>query len=326
MKLRRVSTDPFSASGTDCGAVPAIVARDGTDATRRFLEFFAVTIRNRNTRQAYLCACRRFLTECGQQGLESLAAIEPLHVATYIEALARTFEKPTVNQHLAAIRMLFGWLMAGNVVSVNPAISVRGLRHVVKRGKTPALSADQVRQLLHGIDPVTTVGLRDRALIGIMLYSVARVGAVVAMREEDFYCQGDEWRVRLREKGGKVHDLPCHHILVEYLESYIRAAGSIGRRAPLFRSTHGRTGELTRRPMSRTDVWRMLGRRAQHAGLNTAFSCHSFRATGITRYLSGGGTIEKAQRMAGHASERTTRLYDRRDDTVTLEEIERIVI
>ncbi len=306
--------------------MPAIVARDGAEAIRRFLEFFAVTIHNRNTRRTYLRACYRFLTECEQQGLGSLTAIEPLHVATYIDGLARTFEKSTVKQNLAAIRMLFDWLMMGHVVSLNPVTSVRGPKHVVKRGKTPVLRADQVRQLLQSIDSGKTVGLRDRALVGIMLYSFARVGAVVAMREEDYYSQGNHWRIRLHEKGGKVHDLPCHHILVGYIECYIRAAGSIDRRAPLFRSARGRKDELTQRPMSRTDVWRMLRRKARRAHLDADFCCHSFRATGITLYLSRGGTLETAQRIAAHESPRTTKLYDRRDDLVTLDEIERIVI
>jgi len=100
----------------------------------------------------------------------------------YIETLQATAAKPPVKQHLAAIRMLFDWLIIGQVLAVNPAHAVRGPKHVIKRGKTPVLTEDQARRLLESIDTSNVVGLRDRALIGVMIYSFARIGAVVAMR------------------------------------------------------------------------------------------------------------------------------------------------
>jgi site-specific recombinase XerD len=145
--------------------VPAIVADPGDAAAERFLEFFAVTIRNKNTRTAYLHAASRFFAWCEHHRLGALDEIEPLHVAAYIEALGKDFEEPTVKQHLAAIRMLFDWLVTGQVVATNPAHAVRGPRHVVKTGKTTVLDADQARKLLDSIDTSTVVGLRDRALI-----------------------------------------------------------------------------------------------------------------------------------------------------------------
>jgi site-specific recombinase XerC len=147
--------------------VPGIVADAGERATRRFLEFFAATIRNRNTRAAYMVAVGRFFSWCEQHRIGQLADIEPLHVAAYIEVLGQDFEKPTVKQHLAAIRMLFDWLVTGQVVATNPAHAVRGPKHVVKTGKTTVLDADQARKLLDSIDTSTVVGLRDRALISI---------------------------------------------------------------------------------------------------------------------------------------------------------------
>jgi site-specific recombinase XerD len=96
-----------------------------------------------------------------------LADIEPLHVAAYIEGLQKTMAKPTVKQHLAAIRMLFDWLVTGQVVATNPAHSVHGPKHVVKRGKTTVLTAEQARELLDSIDISTLVGLRDRALMSV---------------------------------------------------------------------------------------------------------------------------------------------------------------
>jgi site-specific recombinase XerD len=160
--------------------VPAIVAAAGDKAARRFLEFFAVTI-----------------DWCEQRHLDELVAIEPMHVAAYIRAFGKDFEKPTVKQHLAAIRMLFDWLVVGQVVAINPAHSVRGPRHVVKRGKTPVLTPAEARKLLNSIDVSMVVGLRDRALIGLMTYSFARVGAAVAM---DYYPEGKRWLVRLHKK------------------------------------------------------------------------------------------------------------------------------
>ena len=191
--------------------VPAIIA--GDKAARRYLEFFAVTIENANTRAAYFHACRRFFAWCEQKGIDELVAIEPMHVAAYIRALGKDFEKPTVKQHLAAIRMLFDWLVVGQVVAINPAHAVRGPKYAVKRGKTSVLTPDEARKLLDSIDVTTLVGLRDRALIGIMAYSFARVSAVVSMRVEDYFSAGKRWWVRLHEKGGKRHEMPCHHMI-----------------------------------------------------------------------------------------------------------------
>jgi site-specific recombinase XerD len=307
--------------------VPGIIADAGEHATRRFLEFFAATIRNRNTRMAYMTAVGRFFGWCEQHRIGQLADIEPLHVAAYIEALGLDFEKPTVKQHLAAIRMLFDWLVTGQVIATNPAHAVRGPKHVVKTGKTTVLDADQARALLDSIDIATFVGLRDRALIAVMTYSFARVSAAVAMDVEDYHPRGKRWWVRLHEKGGKRHEMPTHHNLEAYLDAYIDAAGiRDDKKSPLFRSAHGRTGVLTGNRMHRVDAWRMVQRRAAGAGLIVHVGNHSFRATGITAYLNAGGTLENAQAMAAHESPRTTKLYDRTSDEITLDEVERISI
>ena len=181
--------------------------------------------------------------------------------------LGKDFEKPTVKQHLAAIRMLFDWLVIGQVVATNPAHSVRGPKHVVKTGKTTVLTGEQARELLDSIDTSTVVGLRDRALISVMTFAFARIGAAVAMRVEDYYPKGKRWWVRLHEKGGKRHEMPAHHNLEAYLDAYIKAAG-IGDdgKSPLFRSAAGRTDTLTEKPMNRVDAWRMVQRRAADLG------------------------------------------------------------
>ena len=204
---------------------------------------------------------------------------------------------------------------------------MRGPKHVVKRGKTPVLTTDQARALIDSIDTSTLVGLRDRALIGVMTYAFARIGAVVAMRVEDYFANGKRWWVRLHEKGGKRHEMPAHHKLEAFLDEYIRAAGIAGDdKSPLFRSAIGRTGELAATAMHRVDAWRMIQRRAAELGMKVKIGCHTFRATGITAYLEAGGTLENAQLMAAHESPRTTKLYDRTGDEITLDEVERITI
>jgi integrase/recombinase XerD len=146
------------------------------------------------------------------------------------------------------------------------------------------------------------------------------------MRREDYFQSGKRWWIRLHEKGGKRHEVPAHHNAEAYLDAYIAVAG-IGdqKRSPLFRAID-RYRRITDRSISRTDVLRMIKRRAKHAGLPSSTCCHTFRATGITAYLENGGTIENAQAIAAHESPRTTKLYDRTNDETTLDEVERIAI
>jgi site-specific recombinase XerC len=155
---------------------PAAIAKAGKHASRRFFEFFTANIRNLNTRAAYYRAATSFFDWCEERGLRDLRQIEPMVIAAYVEQLGQTHKAPTVKQHLAAVRMLFDWLVVGQVLPFNPASSVRGPKHVVKKGKTPVLDAEQARQLLDTIDTSHVVGLRDRALIAVMVYSFARVG------------------------------------------------------------------------------------------------------------------------------------------------------
>jgi integrase/recombinase XerD len=307
--------------------LPSLIVRAGHVAARRFVEFFAATIRNKNTRAAYAQAVQQFFRWCDRRGLQ-LNTISPIAVSAYIEELTSKRSAPTVKQHLAAIRMLFDWLVTGHVIAINPAWSVRGPRHVVKKGKTPVLSATEARQLLDSIDTSTAIGVRDRALIGLMCYSFARVSAVVGMNVEDYYQQGKRSWIRLHEKGGKFHQVPAHHKAAEYLDAYAATAGIENqKKEPLFRSFVGKTPGVSSERMSRTDVLRMIKRRAVACGIGIdRICCHTFRATGITAYLENGGTIENAQAIAAHESPRTTKLYDRTNDALSLDEIERIAI
>jgi site-specific recombinase XerD len=305
--------------------LPALITVAGEHAARRFLEFFAANIRNVHTRRAYGRAVADFLAWCDLNGVSSIAAVQPLHVATWIEMRTRKLSAPTVKQHLAAIRHLFDWLVTGQVVPTNPAASVRGPAHAARTGKTPVLEPAEARALLDAIDIARPAGLRDRALIGLMVYSFARVGAALGMKVEDVFTQNRRLWVRLREKGGKAHAMPCHHNLEAYLTAYIDQLGlADDPKGPLFRTIGRGTGRLTRAPLPQANAYAMVGRRAAAAGIGTKLGNHSFRATGITAYLKNGGTLEKAAQMANHASTRTTQLYDRRHDEMSLDEVERI--
>jgi integrase/recombinase XerD len=284
----------------------------------------------------YLNATRRFAKWCETRDLHELSAVQPFHVAAFIKEPQAEFSPPTVKQHLAALRMLFDWLVTGQVMETNPAHAVRGPKYVVNKGKTPVLNADEARTLLDSIiapkkgktpeeDPPTLQDLRDRALIGVMVYTFARVNAVISMKVKDYFTQGRRGWVRLHEKGGNEHEVPCHHSLEHILDDYITAAGIAGDPdGPLFRTTGRETGEA--HAMWQQDVYRMIQRRAATAGIATRIGNHTFRATGITDYLKNKGLLEHAQTIANHASPRTTKLYDRRSDVISLDEVEKIAI
>jgi site-specific recombinase XerD len=307
--------------------VPALVADAGDAAGWRYVEFFTANIRNPNTRRAYARACSRFFAWCEDRGL-TLATIRPFDVATYIEGLQETHAAPGVKQQLAAVRMLFDWLITGQIVPTNPASAVRGPKHVVKTGKTPALDATEWRKLIDAIPVDTVRDLRDRALIATLTYGFARIGAALKMRVEDLQAKGSGWLIRLHEKGGKQHMMPCHHALAEALHAYIAAAGiAEDKKGFLFRTSRGHGGTaLAEQPMTQVDAWRMVRKRALAAGILAPIGNHSFRATGITAYLAKGGTLEHAQSMAAHESPRTTKLYDRTKERLTQDEVERIVM
>ena len=311
-------------SGGQGIATPALFA-GSPQAARRFWEFFTAEIPNDNTRKAYFCAIRRFDAWCGVRNVH-LLRLQPILIAAYIKELQASLSVPSVKQHLAAIRMLFDYLVVGQVLPMNPAASVRGPKYVIKKGKTPVLSAEEARQLIDSIETTTVKGLRDRALLAVMVYTFARVGAVIAMPVEDYFQQGKRWWFRFHEKGGKLHEVPAHHKAEAHVDAWIDAAG-IGeeRKLPLFR-TFGRNGEVTARSLYEADVLRMVKVRGKAIGLPESTCCHTFRATGITAYLKNGGTLERAAAMANHASTRTTQLYDRRSDEVTRDEVERVLI
>lgn len=277
-------------------SVPSLFLDGNQQTWRRFVEFFTARIRNRNTRLAYARAVVRFSRWCEQRGIR-LEQLSPFIIAGYVEELIETMAAPSVKQHLAAIRMLFDYLVTGQSLPLNPAASVRGPKYSITRGKTPVLDAATARRLLDSIDTESIVGLRDRALIGVMVYSFARVSAVLDMEVADYFPDpsGKRWWFRLHEKGGKDHAVPAHHNADAYVHAYIAAAEiNDEKNAPLFRSVD-RHRQLTVRRLSRREVLAMIKRRARSAGIPDVICCHTFRATGITAYLVNGGTLENDQ-------------------------------
>lgn len=319
-------------------AIPVQITAAGEAATERFIEFFIATIRNSNTRKTYFHAAKQFFLWAEQTGLINLDAIRPLHIATYIEALGQSHERASVKLHLAALRRLLDWMVTGGYLSTNPATSVKGPSLQVRRGKTAVLTAAEVRQLLDSIPLTRTearsgstspdvVGLRDRGLIALMTFTFARIGAALALKVGDIERRNHRLWARLLEKGGRVHDVPCHHTLDAYLTEYLEMTGLGGLpKSPLFPSVDRCTKALSDRSLTDGNAREMINRRARAAGITARISNHSFRASGITNYLENGGVLEKAAAMAAHASTRTTQLYDRRDDQPTLDEFEKIQI
>lgn len=308
--------------------LPAVITSAGDRATTLFLQYFTAEIRNPHTREAYARAITRFFNWSEQMGL-TLDEIKPMVVALYIEELLTEVGTSTVKLHLAAIRKVFDYLVIGGVLENNPAASVRGPKYNPTVGLTPVLSADEARRLIDAI-PIRdrmgrplVIGLRDRAMIGVMVYSFARVSAVVGMDRDDFFVNGGQQTLRLHEKGSKVLEIPAHPNAALYLEEYLEVAGLT--KGPLFPSAN-RHRLLNPTRIGRGPVLRMVKRHAARAGLSPKVCCHTFRATGITEFLNQGGALERAQKFAGHSSPTTTQLYDRRDAEDDLDEIGRIRI
>jgi integrase/recombinase XerD len=316
--------------------VPALIAAAGEKASEHFLEFFAATIRNKNTRAAYMQAVAQFCRWCEEHDLR-LASIRPLHMSAYIEGLSMS--APSVKQHLAALRGLFNWLVVKQVVPDNPALFVKGPRFSRQIGVTPILESRQMRMLLDSI-PVTwevkipkkhgggikvvadIKGLRDRAVIAIMAYTFARVSAVAGLKRGDYRLEGKRARLRMLEKGGKEKLVWLHHEAEQFLDAYLAEVRIEGVEEALF-PTLDKTHRMSGAPVTRRDVLRIVKERCQAAGLSETFCNHTFRGTGITVFLQNGGALEAAQDMANHSDPRTTKLYDRRKDLATLSEIER---
>lgn len=314
----------------DCSptAIPAIVSAAGPQAAFAHEEFFSID--NEHTHRAYKTAVERFLAFCVEKKLE-LHEVRPGHVSEYLKLLkGEGLSDPSRKVHLAAIRKYFDKLTERHAVVLNPALSVRGPKVRTAEGKTPAFQSDEARAFLRSIPNTDLVGLRDRALLSVLVYTAARVGAVSKLTLGDFYQGGRErWYLHFEEKGGKHREIPVREDLRELLGAYLKAAGlsSAPPSTPLFQTVGWKTLALTGNTISQDDALKMVKRRLRKAGFPTAkFTCHSFRATTITDLLKQGVPLTDCQKLAGHSDPRTTKLYDRSDREITQNIVDRISI
>ncbi|MBX3412389.1 MAG: tyrosine-type recombinase/integrase [Pirellulales bacterium] len=307
------------------GRCPAIVSGAGRAAEFAWEEFFRGEIRNLHTRKAYEHAVRRFLQWLTLRGVE-LHEATPGLIGEYFDQ--HPSSPATRKLHLAAIRRFFDRLVVRHVVVLNPALSVRGPRHQVVEGRTPEMPVAQARTLLRSIDTRKLIGLRDRAILAVLIYTAARVGAVAGLRRRDFWHDGTQYQLRFHEKGGKLREIPVRADLEQIILTYLTVAGLTDAvpGTPLFQPAIGQTDRLSPRPLAAADICRMVKRRLARAGLSAHFSPHSFRVTTITDLLLHGAALEDVQHLAGHADPRTTRLYDRRQRRVRRNLVERITI
>lgn len=334
MKGRGQSTDLVQskgAAGQTALAIPisssavAVLTRAGGNATFAADEFFKATINNEHTRRAYGRIVNRFLVWCDQRELE-LRMVTPGLAGEYIESLEGS--APTKNQALAALRHFFDALVTRHAVPLNSFASVRGIKHSITEGKTPEISIEQARKLFKSVDVSNVVGLRDRAVLGVLAYTGARVGAVAKLRLSDYRNLGEQRVLRFREKGGREREIPVRHDLEAWLNEYIAAAGisEATKASPLFRAADGKRKALTEDRHVAHSMRQMMKRRLKDAGLPELFSPHSFRVTVVTDLLNQNVPLEDVQYLAGHASPTTTRIYDRRRRKVTRNIVERISI
>ena len=306
--------------------LPAIIEQAGHGARFAFEEFFHAKIRNTHTRRAYRRAVLCFL-QWSDDRQRRLQEVSPADVGIYLDEL--TLSVASKKQILAGLRHFFDGMVTRHAIALNPALSVRGERYQVLEGKTPEITIKQARKLLSSINTDNAVGLRDKAVMAILIYTASRVGAVAQLKLKDLYDTGDQYCLHFLDKGGKSREIPVRHDLQTLLRSYLQAAGcslDVSSHQPLFRTTICKTKALSDRPMSAGDIGRMIKRRMKACGLPVRLSPHSFRVTTITDLLSQGVPLEDVQHLAGHADPRTTRLYDRRHKSITRNIVERISI
>lgn len=308
------------------GNLPAIIERAGHGARFAFDEFFHAKIRNAHTRRAYRRAVLSFLKWADQHGRQ-LHEVSPADVGSYLDGLRHSVASK--KQILAGLRHFFDGMVVRHAIILNPALSVRGERYQVLEGKTPEVTIRQARKLLASIETESVVGLRDKAILSILIYTASRIGAVARLRLKDLYDVGDQYCLHFIDKGGKSREIPVRHDLQQLLKLYLQSSGlKLGDSSdrPLFGTTRKNALALNDRPMSAGDMGRMIKRRLLACGLPPRLSPHSFRVTTITDLLTQGVPLEDVQYLAGHADPRTTRLYDRRHKSVTRNIVERISI
>ena len=305
---------------------PKFILRGGTALVSSYSSFFSQTLNN-NTNQAYANGVKLFCDYVTNLELENILDIEPKHITEFVNHMSdNEYGVATTRLYLSALRMFLDNCVVDGLISVNPAKAVKLPRHSSRTGKTPVIIPEQVRQILDSIPCITQADYRDRALIGLMVFSFFRVSAALSLSLSDYELRGQQRWIIGEEKGSKRHEMPVHPTLEALLDEYIEFVGMTELSTPLFQSSNARGGKLTGRPFDRTAAWRMVRRRAATAGVHRDIGNHSFRATGITTYLNAGGSLEDARIMANHSNATTTKLYDRTGDIAKIQEVNRIDI
>lgn len=305
---------------------PNFMLRGGTALVSCYAGFFSQTL-NKNTNQAYANGLKLFCDFLTDRGHDDILDIEPKHITDFVSQMNdEDYGVATMRLYLSAVRMFLDRCVVDGIISVNPAKAVKLPRQSARTGKTPVIIPEQVRQILDSIPCITQADYRDRALIGLMMFSFFRVSAALSLTLKDYELRGAQRWIIGEEKGSKRHEMPVHPSLEALLDDYIAFVGMTELSTPLFQSANARGGKLTGKPFDRTSAWRMVRRRAKAAQVYKDIGNHSFRATGITTYLNAGGSLEDARIMANHSDATTTKLYDRTDDSVKIQEVNRIDI
>lgn len=315
----------LSSSSADF-SVPDIILPHQSALLSTYQAFLARLI-NKNTKQTYANGIELFLSHLTQFGVSELVDVEPKHISKFVSWMNESgYGVATSRLYMSALRMFLDQCVVDGLIAVNPAKAVKLPRQSTKTGKTPVIVPEQVRQILDAIPLTSQADFRDRALIGLMVFSFFRISAALSLKLRDYELRGTERWLIGEEKGSKRHEMPVHPSLELFLDDYIGYCGLEDPATPLFQSSTARGGKLTGRKFDRTAAWRMIRRRAKAAEVFRDIGNHSFRATGITAYLNAGGSIEDARIMANHSNATTTKLYDRTGDKVKVQELGRIKI
>ena len=303
----------------------ALIEDAGSGAILAAEEFFLAGIRNPHTRRAYGRHAIGFLDWCAARGT-ALHQVTPGDAAAWIETMSASASTQRVA--LAALRRFFALLVTRHAVLLNSFDSVRGPRQGDRReGQAALITPAQARQLLRTIDLRRAVGFRDRAVLGTLAGTGARVGAVSGLRIRDVRDHGDHRALRLREKRGLVREIPLRTDLNDWIRAYLAFVDEADDPdSPLFRPLALRTRRFANRPMQPVTIRAMLKRRLRDARLPSLITPHSFRAMVVTDLLLQGVPIEDVQYLVGHRHSSTTQIYDRRARCVSRNTVERISI
>lgn len=303
--------------------LPSVIQRAGHAAERAWDDFFSGVIANDLTRIAYNRAVRRFL-EWPRVSGKKLHEITAADVGNHLRGLSGSL--PKKKQHHSALRRFFNLMVERHLCIINPALVARTERLEITEGKTPHISEAQSRKLLESIDVNKLVGYRDRALIGILMWTGVRAGSIAKLCRGHYYEVADQWMLRFDEKRRRTREIPVRYDLQVFLRDYLERSGlqDVPKTSPLFMTASGKTDWFTTNAMTGHDICRMVKRRMQRAGLPDNLSPHSFRVAVATDLLDQGVALADVQYLLGHADPRTTRLYDRRQKEVTRHIVERI--